>query len=61
MASMGFAELAIVLLMAVIYVIPIVAVVWIIFTLRSIRSDFELIQSKLESIERLLQRNSPGA
>jgi hypothetical protein len=60
MASLGFAELAMVLLFVVIYALPIVAVVWIIFTLRSIRSEFVLIQSKLESIERLLQRNPPG-
>jgi hypothetical protein len=44
---------------ALIYAIPIVVIVWIIVTLRRIRSEHVMIQDKLEAIERLLQSSSP--
>ena len=57
--TMGFTEiLAVSLLGLVRYGIPIAVAVWIILTLRRIRSEHEMIRSRLESIERLLKGSS---
>jgi hypothetical protein len=60
MLSVGFTELVIVLFALFIYAIPVIAAIWIIFTLRRICYDTDAIRSKLEAIEQSLQRNSPG-
>jgi hypothetical protein len=52
----GLAELWVVLMIAAIYLIPIAAAVWALFTLHRIRVGQDAIRRTLESIERLLQR-----
>ena len=57
--TMGFTEiLAISLLGFIRYGIPIAVAVWIILTLRRIRSDHVMIQGRLEAIEQLLKGGS---
>ena len=59
MPGMGFSEILVVLVMAIISVgIPLAAAIWIIQTLRHIRADNAAINSKLDAIEQQLQRGS---
>jgi hypothetical protein len=59
MSGMGLSEFLVVLIAAIIKVgIPIAVALWIIQALRRIRADNEAIKSKLEAIERQLQRGS---
>lgn len=60
MHSLGVPEVLVVLISALIYLAPLAAVVWIIIALRKIQTDNAAIQSKLQEIERLLQR-TPSA
>lgn len=57
MGGMGVPELVVVLFAAIKIGIPVAVAVWMIGTLRRIRADSEWIKSKLEIIERQLQRN----
>ena len=57
--GMGFSELIIFLFMALIYIIPIGAAIWVIKTLIDIRAGQEAIKSRLEAIERAIQNNPP--
>ena len=52
----GVPELMIVLVMVAVYAVPLVAVIWALVTLKRIQTGQEAVQSRLESIERLLQR-----
>lgn len=53
--GIGFGEFLIVSFMALIkYGIPIAFAIWIILTLRRIRSDHEIFRNKLDEIERVL-------
>ena len=50
--------LIIIFLWLIRYGIPIAAVIWVILALRRIRSDHEMIRSRLEAIEQLLKGSS---
>jgi hypothetical protein len=58
MFQIGTGEAFILIGMALIYALPIAVAVWIVVTLRRIRSDMEVFRGKLEAIERLLQNNN---
>ncbi len=60
MHSLGVPEVLVVLVSALVYLAPLAAVVWIIFTLRKIQADNAAIRSKLQEIEQLLLR-TPSA
>ena len=55
MSSVGVPELLIVLVMAVMWVLPVAAAVWVILTLNRLSSGQPAIQAKLDAIERLLE------
>ena len=55
MSSVGVPELLIVLVMAVMWVLPVAAAVWVILTLNRLPSGQQAIQAKLDAIERLLK------
>jgi hypothetical protein len=55
MSSIGVPELLIVLVMAVMWVLPVAAAVWVILTLNRLSSGQQAIQAKLDAIERLLK------
>lgn len=55
-SSLGVPELAIVLVIALYWAVPIAFAVWVFVTLRRIRAAQQAVQVKLETIERLLQR-----
>jgi hypothetical protein len=55
-ASIGAPELIVILVIGLIYVVPIAAAVWVIVTLHRIRAAQQLMDTRLETIERLLQR-----
>jgi hypothetical protein len=61
MANLGFLELIIICVIALIYVIPVAVVIamaiWATKTLKNIRADQETIKSRLEAIERAIQNN----
>ena len=59
MSGLGVSELFIVLfIITALYLIPIVAGVWALLTLRRIRVGQEDLRRRLETIERSLQRTS---
>jgi len=53
----GVPELMVVLAMAVLWGIPLAAGVWALITLKRIRDRQQAMQTKLDAIERLLQRS----
>jgi hypothetical protein len=55
--TIGVPELIIVSMIALTWAIPIAFAVWVIVTLRKIRHGQQAVQTKLETIERLLQRS----
>jgi hypothetical protein len=58
MMQIGTGEVFILIGMAIIYALPIAAAIWVLATLRRIRSDMEAFRGKLEAIEGLLQNNN---
>jgi len=56
-ASFGVPELLIVTVVGMYWAIPIAFAVWVMITLRRIRAGQEAVQTKLETIERLLARS----
>ena len=57
MDMVGAPELLIVLVMVVFWGVPIVAGIWALGTLKKIRDRQQAMQTKLDTIERLLQRS----
>ena len=57
MAGMGFPELLFILVFGILWVIPIAAAAWALYTLQRIRSGQEVIRLRLELLERTLQRS----
>jgi hypothetical protein len=56
--SLGYGEIFLLLIMAVLWLIPIVATVWAMRTLSSMRKATESISQRLEVIERQLTKPS---
>jgi hypothetical protein len=61
MADIGFSEIIVIFMIALVYLIPIVvavaAAVWVNKALKNIRADQEAIKSRLGAIESALQSN----
>lgn len=57
MGPVGMPELAVMLVFWIFWVIPAAAAIWALFTLHRIRSGQQAVQTKLDAIERLLQRS----
>ena len=57
MAGMSLPELLFILVFGILYLIPIVATAWALYTLQRIRSGQEVIRLRLELLERTLQRS----
>ena len=55
-ASLGVPELMIVAVIALYWAVPIGFAIWVIVTLRRIRAGQQAVQTKLDTIERLLDR-----
>ena len=58
MAGMGRPELLMVLVFVILWIIPIAAAAWALYTLQRIRSGQEVIRLRLELLERTLQRSA---
>ena len=58
MAGIGLPELIIILVLGVVWLIPIAAAAWALYTLQRIRSGQEVIRLRLELLERTLQRST---
>jgi hypothetical protein len=56
MGSMGVPELLVILMLSAFWLVPLVAGIWALVTLHRVRVGQDVVRSKLESIERLLQR-----
>ena len=56
-AGMGLPTLVIILVLVAVYIIPIAAAVWALYTLQRIRSGQEVIRLRMELLERTLQRS----
>lgn len=54
---LGFAELPILLIVVVTWAVPIVAAIWVLFTLNRIAKDGAASRQKLEAIEQLLKES----
>lgn len=52
MGSLGFPELAVIVLILSVWLIPIAAAIWVIRTLKRIRADQETIAAKLSELGR---------
>lgn len=59
MATIGIAELVILLVIAIVYAVPIAIAVWAVLSIKRMRSDHEVFRNRLDTIERLLQ-NQPS-
>jgi hypothetical protein len=55
-ASIGAPELVVILVIGSFYAVPIAAAVWVIVTLHRIRAGQQAMDTRLEAIERSLQR-----
>jgi hypothetical protein len=49
-------EIVVVLMVAVLWVVPVAAAAWALFTLHRIRTGQDALRLKLETLERLLQQ-----
>jgi hypothetical protein len=58
MFGIGWPELFLVAVILVVYLIPVVVIVWIVAALRTIRARQETLLGKVDAIERALQRDS---
>ena len=56
MGPVGVPELLMVVLLAVFWLVPLAAGVWALVTLHRLRAGQDALRSKLDAIERLLQR-----
>jgi hypothetical protein len=56
--GLGIQEVLFLFIMAATWLIPIAAGVWVIITLQRIRSGQDALRTKLEAIERMLQRTT---
>ena len=56
-ASLGVAELVIVMIVGMYWAIPIAFAIWMMITLRKIGAGQQAVQTKLEAIERLIERS----
>ena len=56
MGRIGMAELIIVLMIAVVYIIPIAAAVWALVMLKQLRDGQRAVEGKLDTIAHILQR-----
>jgi hypothetical protein len=54
--SIGAPELIVILVIGLFYAVPIAAAVWVIVTLHRLRAGQQAIGTRLETIERLVQR-----
>jgi hypothetical protein len=57
MGPLGMPELVIMFIALFLWAIPVAAGVWALVTLHRIRSGQQAVQTKLDTIERLLQRS----
>ena len=57
MNSIGFPELVVILMIVAFWLIPLAAGVWALVTLHRIRTGQQALQTKVDTIERLLQRS----
>ena len=57
MAGMRLPELLFILVFGILWIIPIAAAAWALYTLQRIRSGQEVIRLRLELLERTLQRS----
>ena len=57
MNSIGFPELVVILMIVAFWLIPLAAGVWALVTLYRIRTGQQALQTKVDTIERLLQRS----
>jgi hypothetical protein len=57
MNAVGMPEVIILLPFLVISLVPVAAGIWALVTLHRIRTGQQMLQAKVESIERLLQRS----
>jgi hypothetical protein len=55
--GVGLPELIVILVIFVLYLVPIAAAAWALYTLQRIRSGQEVIRLRLELLERTLQRS----
>jgi hypothetical protein len=58
--GLGLAELPIVLFVLAIWAVVIAAAIWVIVTLNRLAKNSSAICEKLEAIEQLLRRGTPG-
>ena len=56
MNMVGLPEFMVVLIIVFFWVVPIAASIWALVTLQRIRAGQQVVQLKLDAIERLLQR-----
>ena len=56
MSTLGLPELAVLLLLSTLWLIPIAAGVWAIVTLHQLRVGQDAVRGRLDRIEQLLQR-----
>ena len=56
MGHIGFPELIVVLVLAVTWVVPLAAAIWVLFTLRALRDGQRAVEMKLDSIATLLHK-----
>jgi hypothetical protein len=52
----GMPEVVVILVLAVLWLVPLAAGIWALFTLHRIRISQDAVRATLESIEKLLQR-----
>lgn len=57
MGPIGIPELFVFLFVFVLWLIPLAAGIWALITLHRIRTEQHVVQTKLDAIERLLQRS----
>ena len=56
MGRVGVPELLVILMASVVWLVPVAAGIWVLVTLHRVRVGQDAVRAKLESIERLLQR-----
>ena len=56
MGAIGLPELIVVLVLAVTWVVPLAAAIWVLFTLRALRDGQRAVEMKLDSIATLLHK-----
>ena len=58
--GLGVAELIVVLMLGLVWVVPIAAAIWALVTLHRIRTTQEEMRGRLATIERLIQTGRPS-